>query len=157
MTAATNYAAPAVPAADNLPAMNQDAAFPAAAASAVRPLTPQTRHRPHDKKAAAPVQKAPPSNSYPLFQNKAVPAKHRPPIHILIYIIVDSAQCCNRVPIIYSEKTLNMAGTGRTPAYLAGKEQIIANAAQSFETNKRVLGFIRNSHPCLQGSISLME
>ena len=29
-----------------------------------------------------------------------------------------------------------MAGAGRTPAYLAGREQIIANAAQSFETLK---------------------
>jgi len=41
------------------------------------------------------------------------------------------------VPIIYSEKTLNMAGAGRTPAYLAGREQIIANTAQSFETSER--------------------
>jgi hypothetical protein len=30
-----------------------------------------------------------------------------------------------------------MAGAGRTPAYLAGREQIIANTAQSFETSER--------------------
>ena len=31
-----------------------------------------------------------------------------------------------------------IAGAGRTPAYLAGREQIIANTAQSFETSERI-------------------